>query len=81
MKSLYGDTVIERALRVIEKAAGDTSESIYDRNKDVYDLLRYGANVKTDVGRSCLDKHGDGNIQDEREIMTCDCCHFEGMPN
>src|SRR5207249_9271315 len=51
-KSLYGDAIIERAIRAIEKAAGDTSKSIYDRNKDVYELLRYGAKVKTDVGEN-----------------------------
>jgi type I restriction enzyme R subunit len=32
------------------KAAGNTSRSLYDRNRDVYGLLRYGVKVKADVG-------------------------------
>jgi len=37
-------------VHVLDKAAGDTSKSLYDRNKAVYDLLRYGVNVKSDMG-------------------------------
>ena len=36
----------------LDKAAGDTSKSLYDRNRDVYDLLRYGVKVKPDVGEN-----------------------------
>lgn len=42
--------LIERALYVFEKAAGDTSRSLYDRNRAVYELLRYGVKVKIDAG-------------------------------
>jgi len=35
---------------LITRAAGDTSKSLYDRNKAVYDLLRYGVKVKAEVG-------------------------------
>jgi len=45
-----GTALIERALYVLGKAAGDTSRSLYDRNRDVYELLRYGVKVKADVG-------------------------------
>ena len=31
-----GDALITRALYVLDKAAGDTSKSLYDRNRDVY---------------------------------------------
>ena len=34
----------------LEKAAGDTSKSIYDRNRAVYGLLRYGVKIKAEVG-------------------------------
>ena len=42
--------LITRALHLLSKAAGDTSKSLYDRNREVYDLLRYGVKVKADVG-------------------------------
>jgi len=42
--------LITRALHLLSKAAGDTSKSLYDRNRAVYDLLRYGVKVKPDVG-------------------------------
>ena len=44
--------LISRALHVLIKAAGDTSKSLYDRNRAVYDLLRYGVKVKPDVGEN-----------------------------
>ena len=37
------DTLITRALYALDKAAGNTSKSLYDRNRAVYDLLRYEA--------------------------------------
>ena len=46
------ETLIVRALHVLEKAAGDTSKSLYDRNRAVYDLLRYGVKVKAEVGEN-----------------------------
>lgn len=44
--------LINRALYLLDKAAGDTSKSLYDRNRAVYDLLRYGVKVKDDVGEN-----------------------------
>ena len=46
------ETLIVRALHVLEKVAGDTSKSLYDRNRAVYDLLRYGVKVKAEVGEN-----------------------------
>ena len=37
---------------MLDKAAGDTSKSLYDRNRAVYELLRYGVKVKPDVGEN-----------------------------
>jgi len=51
-KQGYDKVLITRALYDFEKAAGDTSHSLYDRNKDVYSLLRYGVPVKPDVGEN-----------------------------
>ena len=44
--------LITRTLHLLSKAAGDTSKSLYDRNRAVYDLLRYGVKVKPDVGEN-----------------------------
>ena len=46
------DTLIKRALYELNKAAGDTSKSLYDRNRAVYEMLRYGVKVKPDVGEN-----------------------------
>ncbi|MEI6785569.1 MAG: type I restriction endonuclease, partial [Verrucomicrobiota bacterium] len=51
-KQGVNETLIVRALHVLEKAAGDTSKSLYDRNRAVYDLLRYGVKVKAEVGEN-----------------------------
>ncbi len=39
-----------RALRQLEIEAGDSSKILFDRNKAVYALLRYGVKVKAEVG-------------------------------
>lgn len=49
-KQKVDDVLIGRALHVLDKAAGDQSKSLYDRNKAVYELLRYGVKVKPDIG-------------------------------
>jgi len=49
-KQRCDEAFITRAVQLLDKAAGDTSKSLYDRNRDVYDLLRYGVKVKADVG-------------------------------
>jgi type I restriction enzyme R subunit len=41
-----------RALRELDRAAGDTNRSLYDRNRDVYGLLRYGVKVRPAVGEN-----------------------------
>jgi len=46
------EALITRALHLLSKAAGDTSKSLYDRNRAVYELLRYGVKVKPDVGEN-----------------------------
>ena len=51
-KKGYDETLISRALYVLVKAAGDTSRSLYDRNEEVYELLRYGVKVKPEAGEN-----------------------------
>ena len=50
-KQGYSDKLIERALRELDQAAalGD-GRSLYDANKDVYRLQRYGIKVKEGAG-------------------------------
>lgn len=48
----YDEALISRAIHIFDKAAGDQSKSIYDRNKTVYEMLRYGVKVKPDVGEN-----------------------------
>ncbi|MGA9041540.1 MAG: HsdR family type I site-specific deoxyribonuclease, partial [Terriglobales bacterium] len=54
-ESGYDDKIVGRALFLLEKEAGDTSKSLYDRNRAVYDLLRYAVKVKPDVGETTKD--------------------------
>ncbi len=44
--------LITRALHELNKAAADTSKHLYDRNKAVYDLLRYGVKVQPGAGEN-----------------------------
>lgn len=50
----HNDTLISRALHQLDKTAGDQSKSPYDRNKSVYDLLRYGVKVKPEAGENTV---------------------------
>lgn len=46
------DVLIEKALYELERIAGDQNKSLYDINKEVYSLLRYGVKVKADIGEN-----------------------------
>src|SRR5712692_851094 len=48
----YSDTLISKALYELNKVAGDQTRSLYDINKAVYGLLRYGVQVKPDAGEN-----------------------------
>ena len=52
IKQGYDDTLIDRAIFLLDRAAGDTSKSLYDRNRNVYEMLRYGVKVKPDIGEN-----------------------------
>ena len=51
-KQGYSDTLITKALYELDKISGDQSRSLYDINKDVYNLLRYGVKVKEGAGEN-----------------------------
>jgi type I restriction enzyme R subunit len=46
----YAAALITKAMAHLTKVATDQSRSLYDINRDVYDLLRYGVKVRVDVG-------------------------------
>lgn len=47
----YSEVLINRAVAELIKTAGDQNKSLYDVNKEVYQLLRYGAKQKEEVGK------------------------------
>src|SRR5438105_1021892 len=51
-KRKYDEALIAGALHILDIAAGDTSKSLYDRNRAVCELLRYGVKAKPDVGEN-----------------------------
>ena len=56
-KQGYADALSDRALYTLNRAAGDQSKSLYDVNKVVYGLLRYGVRVKPDAGENTQTVH------------------------
>lgn len=48
----YSPNLINKALYAFNKAVGDQSKSLYDVNKAVYSLLRYGVNVQPETGHN-----------------------------
>ncbi|MCF7860895.1 HsdR family type I site-specific deoxyribonuclease [Candidatus Woesearchaeota archaeon] len=49
-KAEYSDTLIKKAINELKKAIIFQNKSLYDANKEVYSLLRYGAKVKDNIG-------------------------------
>ena len=52
LKGKYDDAIINRAIAELEKAATNQSKIAYDVNKDVYSMLRYGVQVKENIGEN-----------------------------
>ncbi|MEN6434152.1 MAG: type I restriction endonuclease subunit R [Smithella sp.] len=48
----YSPNLINKALHAFGKAVNDQSKSLYDANKAVYSLLRYGVNVQPETGHN-----------------------------
>ncbi|HAR48787.1 restriction endonuclease subunit R [Smithella sp. SCADC] len=48
----YSLNLINKALYAFGKAVNDQSKSLYDANKAVYSLLRYGVNVQPETGHN-----------------------------
>ena len=45
-KHIYNDEVIKKAIEKLKKISENQQKSLYDRNKESYELLRYGTDVK-----------------------------------
>ena len=52
LKQGVAEALITRALHELNRVATDTSKSIFDRNREVYDLLRYGVKVLPGIGEN-----------------------------
>ncbi len=48
----YSHAQISRAIDLLKRAAADNSKTLYERNQDTYNLLRYGVQVKVDASKS-----------------------------
>ena len=54
----YDEALVSRAVQqLLTAAALGVGSSLYDQNRKVYELLRYGAKVKTDVGETTQTVH------------------------
>ncbi|MDM8514994.1 type I restriction endonuclease subunit R [Desulfobacterales bacterium HSG16] len=53
----YSKTLINKALFDLDRIAGDRQGSLYDVNKAVYSLLRYGVKVKEEAGKNTQTVH------------------------
>jgi type I restriction enzyme R subunit len=51
-KKGYSHTLITKALHELRVTANNYNESLYTNNKNVYKLLRYGVQVKTEAGQN-----------------------------
>jgi len=50
LKGRYDQNLIDKAISQLKKSASNQAKSIYDLNKEIYGLLRYGVSVKEKVG-------------------------------
>jgi len=52
LESKYPDVLVKKAIDEFRKTANDESKSLYDRNKEVYQSLRYGIKVREEIGEN-----------------------------
>jgi len=51
-KQNYSDALIKKALYQLNRVASNQSNALYDINKEVYSLLRYGIKIKEDISET-----------------------------
>lgn len=56
-KQGYKDEIIEKAIEKLRKAATQQHKSLYDKNKEVYQLLRYGVDIKPSPSEQSIHVH------------------------
>ncbi len=52
LQTRYNERLIDKAIRELSTVAGDQTRSLYEVNKDVYELLRYGVKVREEIGEN-----------------------------
>jgi len=57
LKNGYNNAQITKAIYELKTTANNFSDSLYTTNKNVYELLRYGADIKTEVGKNTEKVH------------------------
>ena len=56
-KQGYSDEIIKKAIEKLKKTATQQHKSLYDKNKEVYQLLRYGTDVKPSPSEQSIHIH------------------------
>lgn len=57
LKRGYSDIQIAKAIYELRSTANNFNDSLYTTNKETYQLLRYGADIKTEVGKNTEKVH------------------------
>jgi type I restriction enzyme, R subunit len=52
LDTTYPDVLVNKAIDAFTKMANDESKSLYDRNKEVYRMLRYAIQVREEIGEN-----------------------------
>jgi type I restriction enzyme R subunit len=52
LQSRYSERLMDKAIRELRTVAGDKTRNLYEVNKEVYELLRYGVKVREEVGEN-----------------------------
>lgn len=51
-KKQYSQSLVNKAISDFTKAANNQSKQLYDVNKEVYSMIRYGVNVQAEMGQN-----------------------------
>ena len=82
-KKKYSQNLVNKAIYEFTKVTNDQSKSLYDINKEVYTMLRYGVNVQPETGHNKVTiwlidwKNPDENDFAFAEEVTVDSRHYK----
>jgi type I restriction enzyme R subunit len=54
IRQACSDALVAKVLHKLHQVANDKTKTLYDRNRSVYDLLKYGVNVLPEVGEQTV---------------------------